>query len=87
MRHLLRASLLVLALTLAWACNQEPVGVTSQTPEQTAGVEPAGRFTPPDLTNTEFVFEITIENMTPATGDGASQPFSPPLLVCCCSSF
>ncbi|WP_456442549.1 spondin domain-containing protein [Caldithrix abyssi] len=83
MRHLLRASLMVLALALVWACNQEPAGVTSQTLEQTPAVEPdrAGRFTPPDLINTEFEFEITIENLTPATGDGASQPFSPLLLT------
>jgi hypothetical protein len=25
-------------------------------------------------------YEVTIENLTPATGDGASQPFSPPIL-------
>jgi hypothetical protein len=27
------------------------------------------------------VFEVTLENLTPATGEGSSQPFSPPVLV------
>jgi hypothetical protein len=26
-------------------------------------------------------FEVTLENLTPATGDGSSQPFSPPVLA------
>lgn len=79
MRHLFRASLMVLALALAWACNQEPAGV-NQGVEANATLE-ADRFDRGEISGQEFEFEITIENMTPATADGASQPFSPPLLV------
>ncbi len=79
MRHLVRASMMVLALALVWACNQQPAGV-NQGVEANATLE-ADRFDRNVTADQEFEFEITIENMTPATADGASQPFSPPLLA------
>jgi len=69
---------------LIWGCSEEIQSPTASTePDQSMGME-----------NDEFdiehndghygspvKYEVTLENLTPATGDGSSQPFSPPVLA------
>ncbi len=82
MRHLIRASMVTLAFALVWACNQQPAGVSGQAASEVT-VEPDrfGRSEIPTASDREVMFEVTLENLSPATGDGASQPFSPPLFA------
>jgi len=69
---------------LIWSCSEETQAPTAALdPEETAVVEDdefqveshmwGGRST--------VEYEVTLENLTPATGAGSSQPFSPPVLA------
>jgi hypothetical protein len=62
---------------LLWSCNED-----SSTPIDNLsggeGTELSGNFLKP---GEEAHYEITLENLAPATGPGASQPVSPPVLV------
>ncbi len=79
MRHLLRATIVMSMVILFMACNQEPAGV-SDDPEQLTIGNRGGAIKAVPFQQ-EFEYEVSIENLTPATADGASQPFSPPLFV------
>lgn len=80
MRHLIRFTLLASVFTLIWACNDHPTGVSDNAqPESNAQLEKFGASALSEQGEVEF--EITLENMTPATGPGASQPFAPPVFA------
>ena len=81
-----RAAVALLSLTLLAACEQEsPTGVN--------GVERSAGALAPDseavveaelgagVMRGDHTWSITIENLTPDTGDGGAQVFSPPVLA------
>ena len=79
MRRVFRGVMLFIGIALLMACNQQPAGLSGTTePELSSDRSKAGRALP---IQREFEYEITLENLSPATADGASQPFSPPLVV------
>ncbi len=69
--------LLIAALSLTlFGCSEEtPTGPDLATTEISA--DKSGR----DDESSTRRYEVIIENLTPATGPGASQPFSPPILA------
>lgn len=74
--------LAVASLFLALGCSDDtPLG-TSESAPNTAG-DASAVTSPSEHRSHESVrkYEITVENLTPATGPGASQPFSPPVLA------
>ncbi len=72
--------LTVTALSLVlFGCSQEdPVGPGVDL-ENAAG--PAAEKAALDVHSSLATYEVIVENLTPATGPGASQPFSPPILA------
>ncbi len=79
MRHIIRVFSLLSLAALFFACSQTPGSAPAepQLESTTQGISTDRA----DIAAQEFEFEITIENLTPATGPGASQPFAPPLLA------
>ncbi len=69
--------LLLVSIPLFFACNEEgPVSNDQQVSQNADFGEQVAK------TGENYAeFEITIENMTPATAPGASQPFSPPVIA------
>jgi hypothetical protein len=69
---------------LIWSCGdvtQSPTAALD--PEETIAVENEdfnAKFGLGDH-QSSIEFEVILENLTPATGEGSSQPFSPPVLV------
>ncbi len=68
---------LLFLIPLFFACNEE--GPVSNDSQVGADADFSEQFAKRGGNYAEF--EITIENMTPATGPGASQPFSPPVIA------
>lgn len=54
---------------------------TDQIDKQGADRDREGRWSDHGMARDEVTYEVTIENLTPATAPGASQPFSPPVLA------
>lgn len=80
MRHLIRFTLLASVFTLIWACNNQPTGLVGEDqPQSNSQLDKFGASAISEQGEAEF--EITLENMTPATGPGASQPFAPPVFA------
>ncbi|HPF70073.1 MAG TPA: spondin domain-containing protein [Candidatus Krumholzibacteria bacterium] len=91
MKRLFPAAIVLSALTTIAALS----GCSRDTPTDPAGVEgadtaaleksygeaPHGRHGQGGMRDGMATYEVIIENLTPATGDGASQPFSPPILA------
>jgi len=75
MRYL-RLSGLVALIFLFAACNEQPVVSPEENAEETRRAF-KGNSPIDDHDDALAEFEITIYNLTPATGPGASQPFSP----------
>jgi len=69
-------------ILLLWSC-QGGSGLNPAAPTQNTENQPDGRFGSAlsGLAASGYTYQITIENMTPATAPGASQPFSPPVLA------
>jgi len=69
---------------LIWSCSEETQSPTSTMgPEQSMAIEEEefnAEFSDGHH-NSSVEFEVTLENLTPATGPGSSQPFSPPVLA------
>ncbi len=76
LKNKLIISLFVL-IPLLFACNEE--GPVSNDSQVNSNADFSEQFAKRGENYAEF--EITIENMTPATGPGASQPFSPPVIA------
>lgn len=71
----------VLFLIFVWGCNNDS-SILSTQDEALSSPESAGRFDRADaVVQGEYEFEITLENLTPETGAGSSQPFSPPVVA------
>ncbi len=64
-------------IPLFFACNEE--GPVSSDSQVSSDADFSEQFAKRGGSYAEF--EITIENLTPATGPGASQPFSPPVIA------
>lgn len=69
--------ILVLAMAFVWACTEDSHNPTEATQEEVNNEfnEKLAKGNP----YAEFKVELT--NLTPATGPGASQPFSPPVIA------
>ncbi len=67
---------LLLSITLFWACNDQ--GVNDKNPVDNSGKDFSEAFA---KGSAYAEFEIKLENLSPATGPGASQPFSPPVMA------
>ncbi len=78
MKSLSRFFIAAAALALVWSCQQGSSIVSGDGPDEFRGQNPRAPQINADLSP---VYEITFENMTPATGPGASQPMSPPVLA------
>ena len=76
---------IVIALgVVIWSCSKDSQApMASGEPEES--IAPAGESFNAKLRGDEpespVTYEITLENLTPATGPASSQPFSPPVLV------
>ncbi|MCP5062731.1 MAG: hypothetical protein GY936_09730 [Ignavibacteriae bacterium] len=68
---------LLVSLTFLWACSEETSNPTESI-QQNSEVNYGEQL---EKTNGYAQFKITLENLTPATGPGASQPFSPPVIA------
>lgn len=84
MKHFSFFIVVILFSLLIWGCSEEihsPTG--SSESEQSMAVE--GEY--PQIEShmweedATLEYEVTLENLTPATGDISSQPFSPPVLA------
>jgi hypothetical protein len=74
MRTFKFVSIAVLAIAMLWGCSDDASYLTNQEEDARFGRHnDAYTFEPDQM----FEFEITVENMSPATGPGASQPLSP----------
>lgn len=82
-------SLMAASLVALSGCSENPVNpsTTPGDPAEDAGFDQESSFTVPAIDPDDGApagvqtYEVMIENLTPATGAGASQPFSPPVLV------
>ncbi len=79
MKYFIRLFSLLAIGALFFACNQQQ-GSSPAAPEIDNNLQ-SRRSGAAAFINREFQFDITIENLTPATGPGASQPFAPPVLA------
>ncbi len=68
---------ILFSLTLFWACNEDQVITNNSSPD----VSDQDFNEKLAKGNSYAEFEITLENLSPATGPGASQPFSPPVIA------
>jgi hypothetical protein len=69
---------------LIWSCSEEPQSPTAaMEPEQSTAIDDDQFYaeTHVDHYDSPVEYEVTLENLTPATGDVSSQPFSPPVLA------
>lgn len=77
MKKVLWLSVLVIAAGLLWSCTEKSAVST----DNISG-DPANSFNRTSENPSQVAqFEIVLENLSPATGPGASQPFSPPVLA------
>ena len=84
MRNLLAAALLLsFSLFLAACDGDTPTGSTGTTDDsfESAGTVELDNRIDRGLDRATRAYQITIENLTPNTGDGGSQVFSPPVLA------
>jgi len=82
MKLTVRLSFILIFFVFLWSCqNTDPL---SNDPSETEEID-FSRQESDDQTESFhggiFDYEITIENLTPATGPGASQPLSPPVVA------
>jgi hypothetical protein len=69
---------------LLWSCSEETQAPTSaMDPEESMAMEEDGFQIESHMDGygSTVEYEVTLENLTPATGDVSSQPFSPPVLA------
>lgn len=73
-------------MLLLWACEQDSSSIAGGD-SQAVTTDAEDQLTPEDYgygldkSNHTATFEVTLYNLTPATGPGASQVFSPPVLA------
>ncbi len=77
MQRLKILAAVLFSLTLFWACNEDQVITNNSSPE----VSDQDFSEKLAKGNKYAEFEVTLENLSPATGPGASQPFAPPVMA------
>ncbi len=80
MKYFIRLFSFFAISALFFACNQQQSGSPLSPPEIDNNLQ-SRRPGAAAFSTREFEFDITIENLTPATGPGASQPFAPPVVA------
>lgn len=84
MKRLIFLVIIVSFSVLLWSCSEETQAPTSSVEEEEMRISDEDDFDAVEShrNHTSMVeFEVTLENLTAATGDGSSQPFSPPVLA------
>lgn len=80
MKRLNLFSILALMLFVLWGCNERsPISSESDLPARVD--QESDGFRDGALLSKEFEYEVVLENLTPATGEGSSQPLAPPVLA------
>ncbi len=75
---------IALVFALTWGCSKDGTMPTQSSVDLNSSVAPAPSENPGVNTRHTFAtatYRITLENLTPATAAGASQPFSPPVIA------
>ncbi len=75
-------SVIAVAFGLLWGCSEHGPSINSSNTVPDDNYDGAQQLNRARV-NSDMVaeFEITLENMAPATGPGSSQPFSPPVIA------
>jgi len=70
-------------ILILWSCNGQSGLNPASSPDVARQQQSDARFgaSLSGLASQGYTYEVTIENLTPATAPGASQPFSPPVLA------
>jgi hypothetical protein len=83
MNRFFKFSFIVLSFFILWSCQDDSSLLSDNGQEQNEidASEQSLEKSNHGWHHSEALYDVTVENITPQTGDGSSQPFSPPVLA------